>query len=99
MAGLVVPRAIRGTGLYGREDMDQARMIPAVGHDLLNARLFAEVPVTTNELDLHTRLGGQPLGVLTQFLAQWLGPLGVVEDADPAGGKQLGHGRCMADLG
>ena len=64
MGGLVVPRLIRRARLHGREDVDQTRMVTALGEDLLDPRLLAECLELADELDLQARLSGEPLGVL-----------------------------------
>ena len=64
MGGLVVPRLIRRARLHGREDVDQPRMVSALGEDLLDPRLLAECLELADKFDLQPRLGGEPLGVL-----------------------------------
>jgi hypothetical protein len=56
--------------------MRQAGVIAARGEDRLDARLLAEGLELADELDLQSRLGGDLLGVLPQFLTQGLGPAG-----------------------
>ena len=61
---LVMPGAIGGTGLHGREDMDQAGMITALGEDGLDTVFFAKGLVATDELGCQTRVGSQLLGMV-----------------------------------
>jgi hypothetical protein len=56
--------------------MRQAGVIATLGEDRLDVRLFAEGPKLTDELALQSRLGGDLLGVLPQFLTQGLDPAG-----------------------
>jgi len=78
MGGLVVPRSVRRTGLHGRENVHQPGVIAALGEDLLDARLLAERLELADKLNLQSRLGGDPLRVVAQLLAQRLGPAGKV---------------------
>jgi hypothetical protein len=78
---LVVPRLIADAGFQGRENADQAGVVPALAEDLLNAVFFAEVPFA-DELDLQAVLGCQPLRILSQSLPKGLSPAGIVENAD-----------------
>ena len=97
-ARLVVPGAIGGTGLHGREDVHQTGMIAALGEDLLDPILLAERLELADELDLQPGLGGQALGVGADLIAQRLGPAGIVEQADVARSEVARHRLGVADV-
>ena len=68
-ADLLVPGAIGGTALHGREDVHQTGMITALGKDRLNSILLAKRLELADKLDLEPSLRGQSLGVRTDFIA------------------------------
>jgi hypothetical protein len=74
-------------------------VIAARGEDLLEARLLAERLELADELDLQSRLGGDPFGVLTQLLAQGLGPARKVEPPNLAVIEETRHRPGMAEVG
>ena len=79
--------------------MHQAGALSALGEDLLDPRLLAEIAMAADKLDLQAGLGGQPLGGRSQLLAQRLGPARVVEQADALGAEPLRHGPSVSDVG
>ena len=99
MGGFVVPGPIRRARLHGREDVDQTRVVSAFGEDLFDPRLLAERLELADELDLQPRLGGEPLGVLPQLLAQRLGPTRIIEQADLVVTEIPAHRLGMTDIG
>ena len=99
LAGLlVVPGPEGRAGFHGGEDVHESGMVPALGDDRLDPLFLAEV-LATDEVDVQASLAGQPLGVLSDFLAQGLGELGVIEQADVLGPQMGSHCGGMADLG
>lgn len=79
--------------------MDQPRLLAAFGDDRLDAFFFAECLVTTDKLDLQSRLGSQPLGVLAQLVPQRLGPASIVEHTDAQVAEQAAHRLGVSDVG
>ena len=61
---LVMPGAIGGKRLHGREDVDQAGMIVPFGDDGLDPILLAKGLVATDELDLNAGLASELLGMI-----------------------------------
>ena len=96
-ARFVLPGAIGGTCLHGGEDMYRTEMVAALGEDGLDSILLAERLELADELDLKSSLGGQSLGVGAHFIAQRLGPAGVIEQAAAAVSQVTGHRSGMAD--
>src|SRR3954469_2877893 len=80
-AELVMPGLKRRAPLHGREDVDQSGMPPPLFQDLLNPVLLADVMVA-EEFDCQPVVRSELLGVATNLIAERLGELGVVEDAD-----------------
>jgi hypothetical protein len=97
-ARLVMPGTIGGAGLHGGEDVHQPRVIAALGEDLLDPILLAERLELTDELDLKPGLGGQALGVGADLLAQRLGPVRIVKQADAAPTEVARHRPGVADV-
>lgn len=95
---LIVPGFKRGAGLQGREDVDQPRMLSALGDDLLYLFFLTEV-LFPNELDLQPILLGQTLSMKTDFVPQGFGKLGVIENTDAFGSQMATHGVAVANLG
>src|SRR5215831_10439657 len=60
--------------------------------------LLAEFLLAPYKYDLHLVLGGYPLHVLPDRITQWLGPFGVVENADPMLVAVVRHALCVAPL-
>src|SRR5215471_7930981 len=60
--------------------------------------LLAEFLLASYKYDLHLVLGGYPLHVLPDRITQWLGPFGVVENADPMLVAVVRHALCVAPL-
>jgi hypothetical protein len=86
----VMPRPKRGTGLQGRENMDQPRMIPALGHDLFNPFFLPKI-LFPNIFDLQTMLLGQPLGMKTDFIPQGLRKTSVIKKPNSFGSQMATH--------
>ncbi len=78
---LVVPRLEGETGLQGGEDVDESRVSPALGEDLLDPGLLPKV-LLADELDLQAVVLGQVFGVV-DLVPQGLGPAGEVEQRTP----------------
>ena len=95
--GLVVPGLERGTGFHRREDVDQARVITALGDDRLDSLLLPEV-VAPDELDDQPALLGEFLGVSTDLLSEGLGEQWVVEEGNATDSQVSRHGLGMADI-
>jgi len=73
-------------------------MVAALGEDRLDAFLLAEGFVATNELDLRPGVGRELLGMLTQLIAQRLGPPRKVEQPHLLLGEIPRHGIGVTDL-
>ena len=95
---LVVPGLVGRAGLHGREDMDQSGMTSALFQNLLNPVFLADVAVT-EELDAQAVVRGEFLGVAADLIAERLGELGVVEDADLVIEEVACSSLGMADIG
>src|SRR5262245_19403896 len=87
---LVVPGPVRGAGCHGREDVDQARMLPARGQDGLDAGFLSEL-LPLNELDGQAGLARHLLGVGADLLPQRGGPLRIIEQPDVTRGQVSGE--------
>jgi hypothetical protein len=94
----VMPGFERRTGLHGREDMEQPRMIPTVGDDLLQTFFLPEI-LLSNKFDLQTILLGQLLRMETDFVPQGFDKLGIIENANALGSQMATHGIGIADIG
>lgn len=94
----VMPGFKRRTRLHGREDMDQSRMIPALGDDLLDPFFLTEI-LLPDKLDLQSILLGQLLGPQTDFVPQGFDKLGIIENANPLGSQMATHGIGITDIG
>ena len=57
-----MPRLVKGTGLHGREDVDQTGMFASLGDDRLDPLLLAKGFVISDELNLQIGLGMADLG-------------------------------------
>ncbi len=95
---LVIPRFVRATRLHGRKDMNQARLVAALGYNFFYPLFFAEV-LLADEINLQAVFICQTFGIRPDFLAQRLGPFGVIENADAVLIKIAGHSRRIANAG
>ena len=95
---LVVPGFVAGAGFQGREDMHQAGMAAAPVEDLLDTLLFAEV-FFADEIDFPTVGLREAFGMLSQFLPQRHGPLGVIENANIPLPQNRSHPFGITDTG
>jgi hypothetical protein len=95
---LVMPGLERRTGLHGREDMYQSRMISTLDDDLLET-LFLPKIFFSDKFDLQTILLGQLLCMETDFVPQGLGKSGIIENANALGPQMATHGIGIADIG
>ena len=94
----VMPGFERRTGLQGGEDMDQSRMIPTLGDDLLDAFFLTEI-LLSDKFDLQTIVLGQPLRLETDFVPQGFGKLGIIENANALGSQMATHRIGITDIG
>jgi hypothetical protein len=94
---LVVPGAVGGTGLHGRQDVDEAGMATPLDEHLLDTLLFTKLGLA-DELDGDVVFSGQSFSVLPKLIAQLLSPPRVVEDADPPSVEVSGHPLGVAQL-
>ena len=94
----IMPGFKRGTGLHGREDMDQSRMIPALGDDLLETFFFTEI-LLSDEFDLHPIVPGQLLRPQTDFVPHGFDELGIIENTNALGSQMATHGIGITDIG
>src|SRR3954447_22484376 len=78
--------------------MDQSGMTSALFSDLLYPVFLADVAVA-EELDGQAVVRGEFLGMAADLIAERLGELGVVEDADLAVEEVARGGLGMADVG
>ena len=95
---LVVPGLEGGAGFHGREDVDDAGVLAALGKDFLDAIVFAEV-LLADEFNLHVVFLGQGLDVFVDFISHRRGPLLEVEDFDAVAEEKVGDGAWMANVG
>jgi hypothetical protein len=94
----VMPGFERRTGLHGREDMEQPRMIPTLGDDLLQTFFLPEI-LLSDKFDLQTILLGQLLRMKTDLVPQGFDKLGIIENANALGSQMVTHGIGIADIG
>jgi hypothetical protein len=94
----IMPGFKRGTGLHGGEDMDQPRMIPALGDDLFHPFFLTEI-LLPDKLDLQSILPGQLLRPQTDFVSQGFDKLGIIENPNALGSQIATHGIGIADIG
>ena len=94
----IMPRFKRGTGLHGREDMDQSRMIPAPDDDLLDPFFLPEI-LLPDKLDLQSILLRQLLCPQTDFIPQGFDKLGIIENANALGSQIATHGIGITNIG
>src|SRR5450755_1899365 len=87
---LVVPRFVTRARLHRRENRNQSWLRAALLHQRGDLIRFAQA-AGANEFDPDSMLGGHPLGVITQRLAQRLRKLRVVKDADVTLVQVVGH--------
>ena len=80
-AMLVLPGLVASIRFQGREDADQAGVMPALVQVFLHPVFLAEVPFA-DEHDLQALLGCQSLDILAQGLAQRLSKAGIVKNSD-----------------
>ena len=97
MCFFVVPRFVGCTRLHRRENMHQTWMIAAFSEDGLDAFLFAEI-LFLDKIDFQAVLSCNCLGVLTQHIAQLLGPLGKIKNTDIVVVEPAGCGACIANI-
>jgi len=94
----IVPGFKRGTGLHGREDMDQSRMIPALGDDLLKTFFFTEV-LLSDEFNLHPMVPAQLLRPQTDFVPHGFDKLGIIENTNALSSQMATHSIGITDIG
>jgi hypothetical protein len=94
----IMPGFERGTGLHGGEDMDQSRMISALGDDPLDPFFLTEI-LFPDKLDLQSILLGQLLGPQTDFVPQGFDKLGIIENPNALGSQIATHGVGIANIG
>jgi hypothetical protein len=94
----IMPGFKRGTGFHGREDMDQPRMIPTLGDDLLETSFFTEI-LLPDEFDLHPVVPAQRLRPQTDFVPQGFDELGIIENTNTLGSQMATHGIGITDIG
>ena len=58
----------------------------------------SEGSMFANELDLDVRLAGEPLGLVSYLLTQWLRPRRKVEQTDAEIAEIARHRLCVADI-
>ncbi len=95
--GLVVPGFEGGAWFHCRKNVDQTRVITALGDDRLDTLLLPKV-VAPDELDDQTVLLGEYLGVSADLFSKRLGEQGVVKEANAIDSQVPRHGLCMADI-
>jgi len=95
---LVMPGFERRTGLHGGEDMEQSRLIPTLGDDLLEAFFLPKI-LLSDKFDLQTIVPGQFLCTETDFVPQGFGKLGIIENANALGSQMATHSIGIADIG
>jgi len=79
---LVMPRLVAAAGLHGRQDPHDSGLFPSLVQHWSDLLLWTELLVAAKEHDLRPVSGRAPLQVLSDDIAPWLCPLGVVENAD-----------------
>jgi len=94
---LVMPGFERRTGLQGGEDMDQPRMIPTLGDDLLDPFFLTEI-LFSDKFDLQTIFLGQALRMETDFIPQGFGKLGVIKNANALRSQMATHRVGITDI-
>jgi len=77
----VMPRTIRSTAFHRAKDMHQAWLFAALVQDFLNPGFLAKILIA-HKFDLYSVGLRQRFGILSNPLAQRLGKLGIVEDAN-----------------
>jgi len=98
LAGLFIMPGFKGrTGLHGREDMDEARMVPPLGDDLLDLFFLTKI-LLPDKLDLQSILLGQLLGPQADFIPQGFDILGIIENSNTLGSQMAGHGLGIANI-
>jgi hypothetical protein len=95
---LVVPRLEGGAGFHGREDMNDAWMVPAIADDFLDTLLLAEV-LLADQLDVDLVFYGESLHVFVDLVTHRRSPLLEVEDSDAMAIEKASDGIWMADVG
>jgi hypothetical protein len=95
---LVMPGFEGRTGLHGREDMEQPRMIPTLGDDLLETFFLPEI-LLSDKFDLQTILLSQLLRMETDFVPQGFDKLGIIENANALGSQMATHRISITDIG
>lgn len=93
----VVPRLIGRTRLHRGEDMHQARMSAAFGDDGLDAFFLAKI-IFGDEFNFQTVVSRDGFSVLTQCIAQLVGPLGKIENPDIVVVEPAGRGARIANI-
>jgi hypothetical protein len=94
----VMPGFEGRTGLHGREDMEQAKMNPTLGDDLLQTFFLPEI-LLSDKFYLQTILLSQLLRMETNFVPQGFDKLGIIENANALGSQMTTHGIGIADIG
>jgi hypothetical protein len=79
---LVMPGLVAAARLHSRKNAHCARMLPALGQNRFHPILLPETLSAPHKFDLDPVIGRDSLHVFAKRLAQWLGPLWVVENSD-----------------
>src|SRR5271165_3577982 len=93
---LVVPRLVGAAGFHGRDDMSEARMIPALSDRLGDNVLLADMALR-NMLDADACRLSEPCRVLPHFVAQRSCELRIIENADGVRVKKRRHAFGVTD--
>jgi len=94
----VMPGFKRGTGLHGGEDMDQSRMIPTLGDDLLETFFLTEI-LLSDKFDLYPILPAQRLRLQTDFVPQGFHKLGIIKNTNALRSQMATHSIGITDIG
>lgn len=98
MRDLIMPGLERCTRFHGREDVDQARLVPPLFKYLFDAIFFAEGFHLSNKLNSKIIGGGHRIRMLAHLVAVNGGPFLEIEDANPLLIEKTGYCMWMADV-